>query len=230
MTSTPKPSESTTGSADDRLKLLEQFIAALTHDFRTPLTVIRNASYILRRTRSDMPEITEYVDLIDTEVSEINVLLTRLVEVCHENELNITDAPLIDMLDGAARKADSEKRMTWRFVVEFEPSTLQCDPTRLQHVFHQIFKNAVTATKGIGTITVRAVRGGNGVTIDVDDDGPGVAADIRDRIFDPFFTTKKTGMGLGLTYCRQIVQRHGGELRLQETQPGASFRMTFPAG
>jgi signal transduction histidine kinase len=66
------------------------------------------------------------------------------------------------------------------------------------------------------------------VTLRVEDTGPGISVADRDRIFEPFFTTKPTGTGLGLSICRTIIEKHGGILRLADTDTrGSSFEMTF---
>ena len=62
----------------------------------------------------------------------------------------------------------------------------------------------------------------------VQDDGPGVPPDVRDRLFEPLFSTKTKGTGLGLTICRQILEKHGGTLTLVESARGAAFRITLP--
>jgi len=65
----------------------------------------------------------------------------------------------------------------------------------------------------------------------IQDSGPGITTENRDRIFDPFFTTKRTGTGLGLSICRTIVEDHGGNLRLAKTgSHGTSFEIAFPLG
>jgi signal transduction histidine kinase len=64
--------------------------------------------------------------------------------------------------------------------------------------------------------------------ITVQDGGPGVPLDVRDHLFEPLFSTKTKGTGLGLTICRQIVEKHGGTLTLVESTRGAAFRITLP--
>jgi signal transduction histidine kinase len=69
----------------------------------------------------------------------------------------------------------------------------------------------------------------NSVILQIEDSGPGVPDEARDRIFDPFFTTKPSGMGLGLSICRQTVEAHGGSLVLAKSEHvGASFHIELP--
>jgi len=85
---------------------------------------------------------------------------------------------------------------------------------------------------GRGTVTLRAGEAGRGgVFLEVADDGPGIAPEIRSRLFEPYATTRQVGegMGLGLAISKKILLDHGGDLELQASSgAGASFRLTFP--
>jgi signal transduction histidine kinase len=101
----------------------------------------------------------------------------------------------------------------------------------LNQVWTNLLDNAIDALGKEGTITVSTRRDGDCAVVEIADDGPGIAADVRDRIFDPFFTTKNvgSGTGLGLDTARRIIEeRHRGSLGV-ESQPGATtFRVRLP--
>jgi signal transduction histidine kinase len=101
----------------------------------------------------------------------------------------------------------------------------------LGQVFLNLALNSCQAMPAGGTITVRTRRASaGGIEIMLSDTGPGVPAEHRDAIFDPFFTTRlNEGTGLGLFVSSQIVQDHDGELRLMETEGGATFAVWLPA-
>ena len=106
-------------------------------------------------------------------------------------------------------------------------------PGELNQVWTNLLDNAITAaSEGGGTVTVRAMVDQDTVLrVEIEDDGPGIAEEIRSRIFEPFFTTKDVGegTGLGLVIARQIVTRgHRGELRFT-SEPGETvFRVSLP--
>jgi signal transduction histidine kinase len=78
---------------------------------------------------------------------------------------------------------------------------------------------------------VTGFDGKSNVSVYVQDSGHGIAPNDQDLIFDRFFTTKRSGMGLGLSICRSIVEDHGGNLRLSKTSShGTSFEVVFPIG
>ena len=108
-------------------------------------------------------------------------------------------------------------------------------PQRLTQVLLNLLLNAgaALASQREGTIVIRAQKDGPTARIEVEDDGPGVPAELVERIFDPFVTTKDVGAGtgLGLSVCRGIVEGSSGTLRLDTTYAeGARFIVTFPLG
>ena len=108
------------------------------------------------------------------------------------------------------------------------------DRTQIGQVLLNLLRNAAEAIQCAdvpiqGRIRVSAELAPYGLAISVQDNGPGLAADIADRLFEPFVSSKRTGMGIGLSICRTIVEGHGGKL-VAETGPGGGmiFRILLP--
>jgi signal transduction histidine kinase len=101
----------------------------------------------------------------------------------------------------------------------------------LNQVWTNLIDNAIHATDGRGTISIRTRLENECVRVDIADDGPGIPADLRQRIFDPFFTTKPvgqgTGLGLDISY-RIVVARHGGDLTVESTPGDTRFIVRIP--
>jgi signal transduction histidine kinase len=113
---------------------------------------------------------------------------------------------------------------------------VRADPIQLQQVILNLVRNAIDAI-AIGPATIKAIRlvttydGKSAVSLYVQDTGPGIATENETQIFDPFFTTKTSGMGLGLSISRRIIEDHGGDLRLTETSSrGCTFEIVLPSG
>ena len=88
--------------------------------------------------------------------------------------------------------------------------------------------NALSFVPAGGRIVVRAARTAGAARVVVADSGPGVPSELRQRIFDPFFSRREGGIGLGLTIVQQIVQVHGGEIEVDESEwGGAAFVLRF---
>jgi signal transduction histidine kinase len=91
---------------------------------------------------------------------------------------------------------------------------LQADAELLRNTILNLLLNAAQALDGRGRIIVRTAITGQSATVDVQDDGPGISADIQARVLEPFFTTKARGGGLGLPIAKRTAELHGGSLTL----------------
>jgi len=95
-------------------------------------------------------------------------------------------------------------------------------------VLLNLARNAVTAARA-GHVQLAAAADGDRVRIEVRDDGPGVAPELREKIFAPFFTTREKGTGLGLAFVREIVRDHGGEVAVRDAAGGGTvFSFELP--
>jgi two-component system nitrogen regulation sensor histidine kinase NtrY len=109
------------------------------------------------------------------------------------------------------------------------PLWVDADRDQLTQVVVNLLQNAAEALEGQGRVEVRAESAGDRVVLTVEDDGPGIPAEQRERIFEPYFTTKEKGTGLGLAISSRIVAEHGGQLGVEPVTPhGARFRITLP--
>lgn len=108
------------------------------------------------------------------------------------------------------------------------------DRIQLQQVMLNLILNAVEAMSGSGEserkLLIRTDQeGSDGVFVAVQDSGPGLAPESLDRLFDAFYTTKPSGMGMGLSICRSIIEAHGGRVWATPSLPqGAVFHFTLP--
>jgi signal transduction histidine kinase len=103
--------------------------------------------------------------------------------------------------------------------------------SELNQVWTNLLENAIDALGEHGTITITTRREGRSVVVEVADDGPGIAPEIRERVFDSFFTTKDVGHGTGLglaTVWRIVVDRHDGAVALQSRPGQTMFQVTLP--
>ncbi len=105
--------------------------------------------------------------------------------------------------------------------------------SELNQVWTNLLDNAIDALAGRGTLTLRTRSGpGEGIVVEIEDTGPGIPPELRDRVFEPFFTTKEVGQGSGLgldTARRIVVDRHRGTLDLESTGSGTAARVVLPA-
>jgi len=107
--------------------------------------------------------------------------------------------------------------------------TVEIDETQFKQALINLLVNARQVLHEGGCVTVRTRAGSSGeAIIEIEDNGPGVPAEMRDRVFEVFYSSRGGGTGLGLPIARQIVERHGGTIELQSTTgKGTTFRISL---
>ena len=135
------------------------------------------------------------------------------------------------------RSAIAKNRVSVHTHLADGPVPVRGDRVQLQQVVENLILNAVDAMssveKGARELSIRIERGqaGGGVLVEVGDSGPGIDPANHERVFEPFYTTKTSGVGLGLSICRSIIDGHGGRLWVSANEPrGTVFQFTLPAG
>jgi signal transduction histidine kinase len=115
------------------------------------------------------------------------------------------------------------------------PLSVMANRVQLQQVLFNLVTNAIEAMDAVvdrsRSMVIKTEMGREAVGIAIEDSGTGIAPGDMERIFNTFFTTKVTGMGMGLSICRSIIETHGGRLWASPGEPyGAVFRFTLPFG
>ena len=133
------------------------------------------------------------------------------------------------------RSAIAKNRITVNTNLMDGLNPVEGDRVQLQQVVLNLVLNAVEAMGSVegGDRELLVSTGqteGDGVLVAVRDSGPGVDSGHLDRVFEPFYTTKASGVGMGLSICRSIIEAHGGRLWAEPNEPrGAVFQFTLPA-
>lgn len=107
---------------------------------------------------------------------------------------------------------------------------MEGDENQLSQVLLNLLKNSLQALEGKkeGRISIHAQQNER-ISIDIEDNGPGIPPELQEKIFIPFFTTKSEGSGIGLNLCKQIIRLHGGHITIQESKPGKTvFHIDIP--
>lgn len=202
---------------------------SILHDLRNPLAAIFGCAEMLLGANLDPVQARRLATNILRATGRMQDLLAALTSMTRGDSESIEPCNLRAIVMAAYEAAGvaNHRRIEWFLDV---PARLEISlaRTRVERVFLNLIANALQAIPGSGEIRIAAVDQGDCVRIAVEDSGPGIPAEIRARLFEPFVTSgKERGLGLGLTFCRQTIRDHGGELWL-EPAAGARFVVSLP--
>ncbi len=214
-----------------KLAVVGEMSAAMSHEVRTPLGILRSSADLLLREPKLTKEGREVLGFIISETERLNKLVSTLIDAARPRSPAFANVNLTEIASNAVALLKSQAQ-TKNIRILFDtakPVNLRADADQMTQVMMNLLMNAIQILPNGGKIEVSLQDEKEQVVIDFIDDGPGILAENQAQIFEPFFTQRSGGVGLGLAVVRQIVQAHGGEISYQ-TSPynGAQFTMTLP--
>ena len=218
----------------ERLAALGQMAAGLAHEVRNPLGGIALYASMLQQRLEDRPSERTAATRISEAVRSLERLVCDILDFAQESRLNrqwFTLGEIILAVEDAAAPLAAEKSAALLIDESARAVRIMADPARLRQVLLNLVINGLQAVETKGRVWLSAIANPDGeVVIEVRDDGAGIPDSALDRIFNPFFTTKDTGTGLGLAIVHQIIEAHGGSVRVSNCpQGGASFVVRIPS-
>ena len=221
----------------EKLAAVGTMTAGLSHEIRNPLNAAGLQLAVLERRLRRLPEteraaLLEPVGLVRDEIRRLAHLLEEFLLFARPRELTLRPLPFEQVLDNALAllSKDAERRGI-TLVREAQPELPKIlgDGERLQQALINLLLNALDAAPEGGQVRITGQADGDDVLIAIDDNGPGVPPEMRNRIFEPFFTTKHAGTGLGLPMVHAIAAQHGGDVTLEDSPlGGARFVLRLP--
>ncbi|MBS0157521.1 MAG: hypothetical protein JSS26_02920 [Nitrospira sp.] len=216
----------------EKLASVGQLLAALAHDLRNPLGVIRSSAQVVLEGPQDEPIRLEMARYIIDEVDKLSQRLHDFLRYARQKPPDFADCAAEDVLRAALKQWEAQGeheriRVEHRFGQSLPP--IRVDREQLKEALMNVLINAREAMPDGGTLTLTTRVDTEGqVNIEVADTGSGIAPDHLARIFEPFFTTKNYGTGLGLTNVKRLVEDNGGTLAVTSNQgAGTTFTLRF---
>ncbi len=210
----------------DRLNLIGEMAAGVAHEIRNPMTVVMG--YIQMILIKDSSEAAQKLSIVQEELKRINMIISRFLALARNKRVEKELCRLNDLLERLCPEiyAQSVKKgiqLMLKLANDLPP--IMADIQEIKQLVLNLVFNGLEAIQQQGTLEIRTEVSDGKVRLVVADTGIGIACQDMERIFDPFFTTKSEGIGLGLTVCQSIVDRHQGQIRV-DSKPGAGPTFT----
>jgi two-component system NtrC family sensor kinase len=224
----------------ERMASIGKLAAVVAHEINNPLAGILTYSKLLKKRlgRESKPdaENLSMLDLMESESRRCGDIVKNLMTFARPTSMNREPADLNGMIDRCVRLVQHQlelKNIELRVESDKELPAVRCDVGQIEQVMLALVMNAIDALVSGGNLTLASRRGPkpDEVQLEVRDDGVGMPPDVVANMFEPFFTTKEhgRGLGLGLAISRNIVDRHGGRIRVaSEPGRGTIFTVTLP--
>lgn len=215
-----------------KLSMAGQLAAGVAHEIKNPLASIQGAADILVDESARPADRAEFGALLQREIRRIDGTVKEFLDFARPRDTRLEIMNLSEALHVPLRQLEAEARDGQvRLEAKIDPDLrILGDREKIHQLALNLLLNAIQASGRGGA--VRLSLGANGadrVSMEIHDDGPGVAVEHRDRVFEPFFTTRSSGTGLGLSIAREITERHGGTITLScPPGQGTSFVVTLP--
>jgi signal transduction histidine kinase len=217
---------------NEKLAALGQLAAAIAHEVRNPLAVIRSSAQNLAESAVRDEEATRACSFIIAEIDRLARVVNSLLAFARPVRVDARAVAPGELVERAALLAGEDLQAHGiRLRRDVAPGlpVVQADPDLLCQVLLGLLSNAATAAGDKGEIALEAHAVDGAIELAVADSGPGVPAELRGKIFDAFFTTRTRGVGLGLAVAREIVTAHGGRIEVGERPGGgARFAVRLP--
>jgi len=223
----------------ERLAATSLMAASLAHEINNPLGILANRIELMRRDAADRKadvQLRRDLDVVHEHVERLQRLTQDLLRFAREDDDETGEpVPLDEVAARVLRLVESSfvaRNVTMQVAVPAPAPLMPAGGRALETVLVNLVLNAADAMPEGGEITIGGAVADEEVLIWVEDTGPGIPSELRERIFEPFYTTKRSGKGtgLGLAVCRGVMERTGGRIWVEDgSAGGARFVLRVPA-
>ncbi|WP_213770543.1 PAS domain S-box protein [Bradyrhizobium sp. dw_78] len=221
-----------------RLTAMGEMASSIAHELNQPLSAITNyvrgAAVLLNASPPDTHRLRDALDRTAVQALRAGDIIKRLREFVAKGETQHTlENPATLMEEAAALALVGAKEQNVRVALQFDSElpAIAVDKIQIQQVALNLIRNAIEAmeTTERRELTLTVARDENMILFSVADTGMGINPAVAEQLFQPFLTTKASGMGVGLSICRSIIEAHGGRIWTEPGEAGGTrFQFTVP--
>jgi PAS domain S-box-containing protein len=212
----------------DRLTLVGEMAASISHEVRNPMTTVRGFLQVLSE-KKDCEPYRDYYELMIQELDRANSIISEFLSLAKNRpiqlekiNLNQVIQAIIPLIEANARIFNQNVKVTTKRIPK-----LRLDEKEIRQLILNLIRNAMEAMDPGGHLTIETYCEGDKVVLSVGDDGPGISPAILEKLGTPFITTKPSGTGLGLPVCYSIALRHGAIIEVNTGKSGTTFFVKF---
>ena len=217
----------------EKLSALGELLAGVAHELNNPLSIV--SGYALMLVDEAEGETAEMARKIAAAADRCSRIVRMFLSMARQRPTSLSTHAVADLVATAFEVGGYGLRVSGIAVeldIPEELPAVRADRDQMAQVIGNLLVNAQHALRDIADPRVRitASAGRKEVLVRIVDNGPGVPHTLRDRIFEPFFTTKGEGVGtgVGLAFCHRILEGHGGQIELLDSDTGAAFQLRLP--
>jgi two-component system sensor kinase FixL len=224
-----------------RVSVMGEMASSIAHEISQPLTAVATYAQACRRMVdagiTDSSLVRDALERIADEALRAGDIIHRLKDLVRKGETERTDCDINELVRNIENLASVDARLhevKLRLELGSGLPAINADEVQIQQVILNLIRNGIDALDELesadGEVVVQTSCVGGAIQVSVTDNGCGLPEDAEDELFQPFFTTKQSGMGMGLSISRSIVDAHGGRLWFSRNpQRGTTFFFTIPA-
>ncbi len=216
-----------------RLAAIGRLTSGVAHEVKNPINAIVVHLEVLReKLKTIDPDSRRHLDIIGSEIQRLDRVVQTLVDFTRPVELRLAEIDLRKLLEEVAQLAAPEAKSRGTAIVSELPAEslpVMVDADLAKQAVLNVVLNGMQAMAEGGTLTLTAKREDDTAEVQVQDQGSGIAPEIRDKIFNLYFTTKESGSGIGLAMTYRVMQLHNGSVDFHSREgEGTTFRLRFP--
>nr|WP_245251473.1 ATP-binding protein [Paenibacillus turicensis] len=214
----------------ERLGVIGQMAAGITHEIRNPMAVVRGFLQLMREKSSD--NLDHYYRIVLDELDRANSIINDFLALAQNKTEQKEESRLHDIIHELTPLLWADANLRGQSIevdLDYKVPVLMLNPKEIKQLILNLCRNAMEAMDDKGQLTIMTHVVENGVELHVSDTGPGISPEEQVKLFQPFYTTKTKGTGLGLALCQSILEKHGGNISVKsELGVGTTFVVLLP--
>lgn len=220
----------------EKFAAMGRLLASVAHELNNPLQTIKNCLFLTRQDTPPDSPIQEYLDMAFSETARLSKLVAQLRELYRPRVDNVVKPnglyQLVDEVHSLLNPHLIHEKVGWMQEPGCEDVLVKCNVDQIKQVLINICMNGIEAMQHNGgtlTVGLRVSQETNMVGVDIRDTGSGIPPEVMRTLFEPFTTTKSSGLGLGLSICYELIQRHRGQITVDtQFNQGTTFTIWLP--